>query len=54
MNNILDLMAEAIQRDEYAFEYDLPVSGADLVEWFAGWRARAMDALIRYKIEMLP
>lgn len=40
----LKLVGEALEWERDAFDQDLPVEGAEVVEWFAGWRARMFDA----------
>lgn len=35
-----DLLDEAMRYEAELFDQDLPVDGADLVEWFAEWRKR--------------
>jgi len=46
MNTSLQtLIDEALSHEADAFDNDTEVSGADLVEWFAGWRSRVKDAL---------
>ncbi|MBI0536931.1 hypothetical protein D9599_15265 [Roseomonas sp. KE2513] len=48
------LLDEALAFEAGAFDEDEPVSGADLVEWFAGWRGRARKLLTQPLPPLLP
>ena len=39
------MLAEALAYQARGFELDEPINGADLVEWFSQWRARAQAAI---------
>lgn len=43
--NCSDLIDEALEYEAEAFDNDEEVNGADLVDWFAGWRRRVKDEL---------
>lgn len=42
---LLAVVREAVEHDAQAFVNDEDISGADLVEWFAHWRERALVAV---------
>lgn len=42
---IANVLAEALAYEAEQFDGGLSVSGADLVNWFAGWRTRLREAL---------
>ena len=46
---IVALAEEAVEWRADAFERDEPVPGSDAIEFLAGWRLRARDALGRYE-----
>jgi hypothetical protein len=48
------LLDEALAFEAEAFDEDEPVSGADLVEWFSGWRGRVRKLLTRPLPPLLP
>ena len=48
------LLDEALAFEAEAFDDDEPVSGADLVEWFAGWRGRVRKLLTQPLPPLLP
>ena len=41
------LLIEALAFRAAEFDGDEPVSGADLTEWFAGWRLRLREAIAK-------
>jgi len=48
------LLDEAVAFEAEAFDEDEPVSGADLVDWFAGWRDRVRTLLTQPLPPLLP
>lgn len=48
------LLDQALAYEAAAFDEDEPVSGADLVEWFANWRGRVRTLLTRPLPPLLP
>ncbi|MHB0668453.1 Hypothetical protein HVPorG_03891a (plasmid) [Roseomonas mucosa] len=48
------LLDEAVAFEAEAFDEDEPVSGADLVDWFAGWRDRVRTLLTKPLPPLLP
>jgi hypothetical protein len=43
-------LVEALEYEREAFEEDTDVSGADLCEWFSGWRARVHAELVALQV----
>lgn len=51
MQTVNELIREALAYERDAFENDLSVSGANLVDWFADWRQRMSLCLQRELIK---